>query len=91
MMTDGQIRSALVRWERLAGPRDRGSWRRFRNQMACSQLFQAYVRRVRVRGRGSLRGCPTGCHCSRHVLEAALVRYDIVNPHLYGLRGRRAA
>ena len=82
MMSDGQIRSALVRWERLAMPRERHRWRRFRNQMACSQLFRAYLRRVRCRGRGKT---------SRPVVEAALRRYDVVNPHLYGERGRREA
>jgi hypothetical protein len=92
MPTDGQIRAILVRFERQVPPRDRGPWRRYRNQLACSALFRCYMRRVRVRGRGAFRAtCPRGCHCSRHILEAALVRYDMINPHLYGAAGRREA
>jgi hypothetical protein len=82
MPTDGEIRSQLVRWERTVPPRQRRAWYRFRNQIACSALFRAYMRRARVRGRGLN---------TRPIMEAALRRYDILNPHLYGERTRIAS
>jgi hypothetical protein len=92
MPTDGQIRAILVRFERAAAPRNRHVWRRYRHQLACTALFKAWMRKVRIRGVGRARGgCPAGCVCSRHILEAAMLRYDVLNPHLYGERGRRAA
>jgi hypothetical protein len=81
MPTDGQIRAILVRFERAAQPRQRYVWRRYRHQLAASALFRAYLRRMRVRGH---------LRC-RPILEAAMLRYDVLNPHLYGERGRRAA
>lgn len=72
-------RAILVQLRRLSGsPASLRQVDRLRHKTASRELFAAYLRRVAVRGRGPQ---------TRPVLEAALRRYHLLNPHLYG-RGR---
>jgi hypothetical protein len=84
-------RAALVYLERVSSGNLRRQLRRLRLESGTAATFAAYLRRVAVRGRGPRLVVACGstlCGGQHHrpIIEAALRRFELKNPHLFPSR-----
>jgi hypothetical protein len=84
-------RSALLHLERISVGKLRRQLRKLRLQAGVDALFAAYLRRIQIRGRGPrlLVPCRSPLCTRKHhrpIVEAALLRFELLNPHLFPRR-----